>query len=121
LSSCVIENHFTLDKDLSGPDHKASLNPAELTSLVTAVRQVERALGNGVKKPVAAELDTKHVARRSLFAARAIAAGSVIDASDVIALRPAGGIPPLDIDWIVGSTTVRDIASGAMLDWDDLR
>lgn len=116
----IVEKHFTLDKTLPGPDHKASLDPAELAAMVAAIRAVEAALGDGIKQADPAELNTRDVARRSLFAARDIKAGAAILDADLIALRPVGGISPLRIDDVVGRNTRRAIAKGARLDWQDL-
>lgn len=115
-----VEKHFTLDKALPGPDHTASLDPAELAAMITGIRTVELALGDGIKRPQADELDTRAVARRSLFAAKALPAGHRLIESDLIALRPSGGISPMEIDTVVGKTVARALGRGAMLGWDDL-
>lgn len=111
----VIEKHFTLDKTLPGPDHAMSLSPQELTHLIAGVCAVEASLGDGIKQPVTAEREIMVVARRSLFAARDIAAGAVITAEDLIALRPGDGISAAKHDEIVGRTVVRAIPAGTKL------
>jgi len=118
--ACCVEKHFTLDRELPGPDHKASLDPLELAAMVAGIRVAEAALGDGIKAPQAEELDTKAVARRSLFAARPLAVGEVVAAGDVIALRPSGGISPMEIDRLVGKRVAKPVEQGAMLGWGDL-
>ncbi len=119
LGARILEKHFTLDKGLPGPDHTASLAPEELKSLVKGVRTVESALGDGRKRPDPAEADTAAVARRSLFARHDLAEGTVLDRTDLIALRPAGGISPAHIALVEGRILRRPLAAGAMLAWGD--
>lgn len=120
LGAAVIEKHFTLDKALPGPDHQASLGPAELSALVAGIRRVESALGDGVKTPCPAEADTAAVARRSLFLSEPVIAGQDIPADHIVALRPAGGIEPHARDRVAGRRAARDLPAGAMLQWSDL-
>ena len=120
LGAAIIEKHFTLDRTLPGPDHRASLEPAELASMVSGIRRIEAALGNGIKRPCPAEEDTRRVARRSLFVDRGLAAGETIAPADIVALRPGGGIGAEELDRIVGRRTKREVAAGDMLAWDDL-
>lgn len=96
LGARVIEKHFTLGRDRQGPDHAASLEPDELAALVGAVREVEAALGDGVKAPSAVEMPNRLVARRSLVAARPLAAGETLSDDAVTAKRPADGLSPMD-------------------------
>ena len=105
----VLEKHFTLDRNLPGPDHLASLEPGELAALVAGVRQVEAALGNGVKLPTAGELGNREVARRSLVARHAIAAGEVFSVDNLGAKRPAGGLSPMLYWEMLGQAAERDI------------
>ena len=93
LGACVIEKHFTLDKQLPGPDHKASLEPKELKVMISGIRKVEQAMGDGRKIPASSEEDTRRVARRSLALKEDVPEGEVIQAEMLTALRPAGGIP----------------------------
>ena len=116
----VIEKHFTLDKATPGPDHAMSLSPEELTGLIAGVRAVEASLGDGIKRPVEAEREIMVVARRSLFAARDIAAGAVVTADDLIALRPGDGISAARHDEISGRTAARAIPAGTKLSPPDL-
>jgi N-acetylneuraminate synthase len=108
--AAVIEKHFTLSRDFSGPDHRASLEPEELQSLVAAIRTVKQALGNGVKRPTSIELKNKVVIRRSLVASRAIRAGEPFTGKNICAKRPATGVSPLHWDRIIGKKAVRDFA-----------
>ncbi|HYK36623.1 N-acetylneuraminate synthase family protein [Alloacidobacterium sp.] len=94
LGACVIEKHFTLSHELPGPDHLASMEPKELASLVKGIRNIETAMGDGVKRPVAEELNTADVARRSLVAARFIPAGTAITVDMLDILRPAPDFRP---------------------------
>jgi N-acetylneuraminate synthase len=104
----VIEKHFTLDRSLPGPDHAASLEPAELKQLVASIRSVERALGSPIKRPAAAEMANRPVARRSVVAARAIHRGEVFTAAMLAAKRPGHGISPMDLWALVGQPADRD-------------
>ena len=115
LGACVIEKHFTLDRNLPGPDHRASLEPDELRALIQGVRRVEAALGDGRKVPADSELDTARVARRSLVAAENIYAGTRILPEMIAAKRPGTGLSPTKLSVIVGRTALVDIAAGSML------
>ena len=94
LGACVIEKHFTLSQQLPGPDHRASLEPQDLVKLVKGIRNIESALGDGIKRPAAEELNTSEVARRSLVAARFIPAGTALTVDLLDILRPGTGLPP---------------------------
>ncbi len=118
MGACIIEKHFTLDQSLPGPDHAASLEPGELQALVRGIRTVETAFGDGIKEPRPAERDTRQVARRSLFLRRAVRAGDFINAGDLVALRPADGISPADMDKVIGRPAARALAAGSLLTWD---
>jgi N-acetylneuraminate synthase len=115
LGACVIEKHFTLDRTLPGPDHRASLEPAELRELVRSIRRVESALGSGRKVPAESELETAKVARRSLVAARVIPAGATLDRDMVIMRRPGTGLSPATLETLLGRRAVREIAAGTLL------
>lgn len=115
LGAVVLEKHLTLDRGLPGPDQRASLEPRELAALVRGVRRVESALGDGVKRPSAAERETAAVVRRSLAAVRDLDAGTVIEESMLTALRPGTGIPPARIGEVVGRALRRDVAAGALI------
>lgn len=120
LGAAMIEKHFTLDSSAPGPDHRASIEPNDLKKMIEAIREVEAAMGDGVKKPVADELDTKQVARRSLFAAKNLAAGHVLGPDDLIALRPGDGISPMVIDQLLGRTIAQALPISHKFTWDDL-
>ena len=112
LGACIVEKHLTLDRTLPGPDHAASAEPAELAALIRGIRAVESALGDGVKQPAASEAGVAAVARRSLVAARDIAAGETLDATAIRALRPGGGLPPGQRASLLGLRTRTPIAAG---------
>ncbi len=106
--ACVIEKHFTLDRRLPGPDHQASLEPAELKAAVAGIRAAELALGDGNKQPATVEQSNRLIARKSLVAARAIKAGEILSA-DVIAIkRPGNGISPMCYWNVLGQLSDRD-------------
>jgi N,N'-diacetyllegionaminate synthase len=111
----VLEKHFTLDRGLPGPDHRASLEPGELASLVQSVRAIESAMGDGVKRPTDAELANSAAVRRSLHASRPLAAGHVLAATDLVALRPGTGLPPALRDRLVGRRLRVGVDRGEML------
>lgn len=113
----IVEKHFTLDKRLPGPDHLASLEPGELARLVRAIRTVEAALGDGEKRPMPSEMDTRRVARKSLVTARPIRAGEKLTADLVAIKRPGTGISPADLPRVLGRTVRRDLAADEMIDW----
>ncbi|MBI3332856.1 MAG: N-acetylneuraminate synthase [Candidatus Omnitrophica bacterium] len=115
LGACVIEKHFTLDRGLPGPDHRASLEPEELAALVRSIRDVEAALGEGGKAPRPCEMETAAVARKSLVAARDIQAGSRLTEESVAAKRPGTGLPPFMRDRVIGRRAARDISEGTLL------
>lgn len=121
LGACAIEKHFTLDRDLPGSDHRASLEPAELKAMVDGIRKIEQALGNGHKMPTSSEEDTRHVARRSLALREDVPEGALIQASMLTALRPAGGIPPNLVSHVVGREAARPLKAGTLLQWGDLK
>lgn len=106
--ACVIEKHFTLDRNMSGPDHAASLNPSELAAMVRAVREVESALGGGIKRPAEVELKNIAVVRRSLVAAQAIRRGEIFTAENITAKRPARGLSPSMYWSMIGRKAERD-------------
>ncbi|MDB5790414.1 MAG: neuB [Massilia sp.] len=120
LGARVIEKHFTLDRELPGPDHKASLTPAELKALVGQIRDVEMALGSNVKAPTESELPIRELVRRSVTTTRALEAGDTLGADDVVLLRPGTGIPPADMEKIAGKKALRALAAGTTLQWQDL-
>lgn len=119
LGATVIEKHFTLDRSLPGPDHRASLEPEELKQMVTAIRNIEKAIaGDGLKVPTSGELKNRDVARKSLFVKSGLKEGQIIEYNDLIALRPGDGISPMDIDRVVGKKTTRTVNANEQLKWD---
>jgi N,N'-diacetyllegionaminate synthase len=116
LGASVIEKHLTLDRRMPGPDHQASLEPAELAALVAAVRNIERALGDGVKRPSASELANMAAARKSLVAARAISRGQPFTAENVAIKRPGTGLSPMRLDEVLGRAAPRDFAPDELLE-----
>lgn len=120
LGACVVEKHFTLDRRMAGPDHHASLEPEELRQLVRGIRTVEAALGNGKKEPAAAERETASVARRSLVAARAIPAGTVLTRELVAIKRPGDGLPPSMLAAVIGRRVKVPLALDEPIRLDDV-
>lgn len=117
LGARVIEKHFTLDRGMDGPDHKASLEPEELTALVAGVRRVEAALGTGRKEPSPSERENIRIARRYLVAARPIARGETYSPDNVAARRTgSGGLSPMRWDEIMGRQAPRDFAAGEKIE-----
>lgn len=116
IGACVIEKHFTLDRNLPGPDHRASLEPAELQLMIRGIRKVESALGDGRKTAAASELDTARVARRSLVAARDVSAGAVLERNMIVLKRPGTGLSPSLLGTVIGRRARRNIAGGSLLE-----
>jgi N-acetylneuraminate synthase len=110
LGAQVIEKHFTLDRSMEGPDHKASLEPPELAAMVRAIRRVGSALGDGRKAPTASEIPNRLVARKSIVAARSIARGETFSADNLAVRRPGNGLSPTRWDEVIGTVAVRDYA-----------
>jgi N,N'-diacetyllegionaminate synthase len=108
LGATVVEKHFTLDRNLPGPDHKASLEPAELKSMITAIRNIEQALGDGIKRLSPSEARNRPVARKSVVAACAIRAGEVFNDTNIAVKRPGTGISPMRWDEVLGRRAPRD-------------
>ena len=116
LGAVVIEKHLTLDMDLPGPDHRASLEPEPFAAMVAAIRSCERMLGDGRKQPQPAEQNTRQVARRSLRASRFIAAGQLIQPDDLICQRPADGLSPMSFPDLLGRPAQRSYQTGEAID-----
>jgi N-acetylneuraminate synthase len=119
--ACVLEKHLTLDTQLPGPDHRASLDPREFAALVRAVRTVERALGDGAKRPTPAELETKKLVQKTIVAARRVRAGERLTA-DALALRRAGaGLPAAYLPLVLGRAVNRELDANQALTGDLLQ
>jgi N-acetylneuraminate synthase len=121
LGATVIEKHLTLDRALPGPDHAASLEPAEFGAMVRGIRRIEAMLGDGVKAPQPQEQDAARVARRSIVALVDIPAGTALQPDMLACRRPATGIAPREWDRVVGRTARGAIAAGSVLQWDQLQ
>lgn len=112
----VIEKHFTLDRSLPGPDHTASLEPAELEQMIRDIRRVEASLGSGIKQPCRVEVENMLVSRKSIVAARPIRSGQVLVENDMAIKRPGSGRSPMDYWDVVGTLANRDFAKDEPLD-----
>lgn len=108
LGACIIEKHFTLDKNMPGPDHKASLEPHELISMIQAIRNIEQALGSTVKKPSPSEAKNKSIARKSLVAKTSIKEGEFFTEENLTIKRPGTGISPMRWDEVIGTKAVNN-------------
>ncbi|MEP2690293.1 N-acetylneuraminate synthase [Maribacter dokdonensis] len=108
IGATVIEKHFTLDKTMDGPDHKASLEPNELKAMVLAIRNIELAMGNGVKEPSSSEAKNKPIARKSIVANKNISEGEIFNESNLTIKRPGTGISPMKWDKVIGSRAKKD-------------
>jgi N,N'-diacetyllegionaminate synthase len=115
MGATVIEKHFTLDRNLPGPDHQASLEPDELKAMVQAIRNIEVALGDGIKRLTSSEARNRPVARKSLVARRAITAGEVFTVENLTTKRPGNGISPMRWDEFMGSKATRDFAEDELI------
>ena len=116
MGATVIEKHFTLDKTLPGPDHPASLEPDELAAMVCAIRNIETAFGDGVKKPSPSELKNKLIARKSIVAAGPIAAGERFTDKNLTVKRPGTGVSPMRWDELMGQKATRDYEKDELID-----
>jgi N,N'-diacetyllegionaminate synthase len=116
LGAFVIEKHFTLDRNLPGPDHKASIEPDELRYMVSAIRNIEKAMGNGVKRPSATEEKNKLVARKSLVAAAPIFTGDIFTVSNLTVKRPGTGISPMYWENILGRKATRNYSIDELIE-----
>lgn len=115
LGATVIEKHFTLNRNLPGPDHKASLEPGELKAMIDGIRLVEKGLGDGIKRPGNAEQKNIAIARKSLHFTKKLAAGHVLTAADLIPKRPGNGISPMRLDEVTGKKLLRDVQADEQL------
>lgn len=120
LGACIIEKHFTLNKGFKGPDHQASLDPAELKRMVSAIRQVEASLGDGVKRPRASEQAVKAVSRKSVVAACDIPRGTKLRAEMLALKRPGTGIEPKDLPKLMNRRTKCRIPHDSLISWEML-
>lgn len=116
LGAEIIEKHFTLDKNLPGPDHRASLDPAELTAMVKAIRNIEEALGDGRKHVSDSERPNIEVARKSIIAARDIKAGELLTEDNLTVKRPGNGVSPMLWDSVIGTRAIRDFKADHLIE-----
>lgn len=116
MGATVIEKHFTLDRNLPGPDHKASLEPVELKCMVAAIRNIEVALGDGIKRLTQSEARNKPVGRKSLVASQTIKAGEVFTPHNITTKRPGTGISPMRWDKVIGRTSPRDFLPDELIE-----
>ena len=116
MGAVVIEKHFTLDKGMDGPDHKASLEPDELTQMVSSIRKIEKALGDGKKEPSESEKENINVARKSIVASKTIKKGTVFSEDNITVKRPGNGISPMRWYDVIGQTAMRDYKEDEMIE-----
>ncbi|ADL33176.1 N-acetylneuraminate synthase NeuB1 [Butyrivibrio proteoclasticus B316] len=116
LGATVIEKHFTLDKNMEGPDHKASIEPDEFAQMVKSIRNIEKALGNGEKTPSQSEIANIAVARKSIIALKEIKAGEVFSEENITTKRPGTGINPMRWNEILGQKAKRDFAEDELIE-----
>lgn len=117
LGATVIEKHFTLDKTLPGPDHKASLEPDELKAMVTAIRNIEKAIGgSGIKEVSASEAKNKPIARKSIVASKFIRKGDLLTEENITVKRPGIGISPMQWDDVIGKTAKKDFEEDDLIE-----
>lgn len=117
MGATVIEKHFTLDKQMEGPDHRASLEPDELISMCNTIRELESALGDGEKEPCEAEKKNIAIARKSIVAIEDIAAGETLSDTNIGVKRPGNGISPMRWDEVIGSTALRAYKEGELIEF----
>lgn len=116
MGACVIEKHFTLDRNMKGPDHKASLEPDELAAMVKAIRNVERALGDGIKTPSPSEIKNIPIARKSIVAKKKILKGEFLTEENITTKRPGNGISPMRWKDVLGTRAVRDFCEDELIE-----
>lgn len=122
LGAEIIEKHFTLDRNMEGPDHKASLEPGELKAMVDAIRNIELAIGgSGIKEITKSELPNKIIARKSIHLAKDLKAGDTIQEHHLNMKRPGDGISPMKIDLVLGKRIKRDMLADEKLNWEDFQ
>lgn len=116
MGACIIEKHFTLDKNMPGPDHKASLNPEELAEMVRSIRNVEKAMGDGKKRPSPSELKNKDIARKSIVASCNICKGELLSEENLTTKRPGNGISPMRWNTVLGSFAAKDFKEDELIE-----
>ena len=120
MGAAILEKHFTVDKTLPGPDHRASLDAGELTQMVAAIRKTESMMGDGIKRPTAAEKANMNGIRRGVVVTRAVAEGTVLTADILACKRPGGGVDPEQLERVIGLKLARAYEEDEPLQWRDL-
>jgi len=121
LGAVVIEKHFTLDRNMDGPDHKASIEPHELKAMIRAIRNVEVALGDGIKRPSESEIKNMAIARKSIHYANGLKAGTIIEIKHLIMKRPGNGISPMNYEYILGKKLLQNVKHDDLVQWTDFK
>lgn len=122
LGAKVIEKHFTLDRNLTGPDHSASLEPNELREMTKSIRNIEIALGgSGIKEPSESEYKNIKIARKSIHFSRSLTVNHIITEEDLIMKRPGDGVSPMEIDVIIGKKLINSVSNGDKFKWEDIQ
>jgi N,N'-diacetyllegionaminate synthase len=116
LGASVIEKHFTLDRHMEGPDHRASLEPDELKAMVSSIRNIEKALGSSEKGISASESENMSVARKSIVAAKHITKGALFTEENLTVKRPGNGISPMMWEEVLGKTAIRDFSEDELIE-----
>jgi len=116
LGATVIEKHFTLDRNMPGPDHKASLEPAELKAMINAIRNIEQALGDGVKRLMPSEVENIVIARKSIVTCQSISKGEIFSSENITAKRPNNGISAMQWDEVIGKAAKRDYSTDEFIE-----
>ena len=121
LGACIIEKHFTINREMDGPDHKASLEPDELKEMVKSIRHISNALGSGQKKPSESELKNREIARKSIHIKKALSQGHILTEDDLIMKRPGNGISPMVWRSIIGKSLRVDVQDDHLLLETDIK
>lgn len=116
MGACVVEKHFTLSREMAGPDHKASLEPDELKTMVTSIRHIEEALGDGVKRITDSERPNIDIARKSIVAIRKIKKGEILTEENIYVKRPGNGVSPMLWDHAIGTEAIRDFETDELIE-----
>ncbi len=116
MGASIIEKHFTLDKTMEGPDHRASLNPKELKDMVCAIRNIEMAIGSGIKEPTDSEIDNRQIARKSIVARRAIQSGELFTVENLTTKRPGNGISPMRWNEVLGQKAKKNFEEDELIE-----
>jgi N,N'-diacetyllegionaminate synthase len=121
LGACLVEKHFTLDKNMEGPDHSSSLNPAEFKELIVGIRNIEKALGTGLKKPSQVEIDNSYGMKRSLVMLQDIKAGTILEEAHIGFKRPSNGLSPNMLDQVLGKALARDMKKDEAIQYNSIK